>query len=81
VLTGKPFAGFVVCRRYSRHNLKTVRRLGAERGGEFLAGIHFKYAGGQVRSLLSLISYLGSSQYPAGHPLGVMTLLLECADR
>jgi len=63
VLAGKPFAGFVVCRRYWRHNLKTVRRLGAERGGEFLDGIHFKYAGGQVRSLLSLISYLGSGQY------------------
>ena len=59
VLTGKPFAGFVVCRRYWRHNLKTVRRLGAERGGEFLAGIHFKYAGGQVRSLLSLIQLPG----------------------
>jgi menaquinone-dependent protoporphyrinogen IX oxidase len=63
VLAGKLFAGFVVCRRYWRHNLKTVRRLGAERGGEFLDGIHFKYAGGQVRSLLSLISYLGSGQY------------------
>jgi menaquinone-dependent protoporphyrinogen IX oxidase len=63
VLAGKPFAGFVVCRRYWRHNLKTVRRLGSERGGEFLDGIHFNYAGGQVRSLLSLISYLGSGQY------------------
>jgi hypothetical protein len=63
VLAGKPFAGFVVCRRYWRHNLKTVRRLGSERGGEFLDGIHFRYAGGQVRSLLSLISYLGTGQY------------------
>jgi hypothetical protein len=46
----------VVCRRYWRHNLKTVRRLGVERGGQCLDEIHFRYAGGQVRSLLSLIS-------------------------
>jgi menaquinone-dependent protoporphyrinogen IX oxidase len=63
VLAGTPFSGFVVCRRYWRHNLKTVRRLGAERGGDFVDGIHFRYAGGQIRSLLSLISYLGSGQY------------------
>jgi hypothetical protein len=63
VLGGKPFAVAVPCRRYWRHNLKTVRRLGAERGGSFTDGIHFRYQGGQVRSLLSLISYLGSGKY------------------
>jgi|SRR4051794_28350271 len=63
VLAGTQFAGVVVCRRYWRHNLKTVRRLGVERGGRFVDGIHFRFAGGQVRSLLSLISYLGSGEY------------------
>jgi menaquinone-dependent protoporphyrinogen IX oxidase len=62
-LTGKPFTATVVCRRYWRHNLKTVHRLGAKQGGAYIDGIHFRYAGGQVRSLLSLISYLGSGEY------------------
>ncbi len=26
-------------------------------------GVHFRYEGGQVRSLLSLLSYLGSGEY------------------
>jgi hypothetical protein len=63
VLDGKPFAAAVCCRRYWRHNLKTVRKLGIKSGGVFLDGIHFRYQGGQVRSLLSLISYLGSGEY------------------
>jgi menaquinone-dependent protoporphyrinogen IX oxidase len=63
VLNGKPFAAVVCCRRYWKHNLKTVRRLGTERGGVFAGGIHFRYQGGQVRSLLSLISYLGTGEY------------------
>lgn len=63
VLKGKRFTGAVACRRYWRHNLKTVRRLGTKRGGTYVDGIHFRYQGGQVRSLLSLLSYLGSGQY------------------
>ncbi len=63
VLNGKPFAVAVRCRRYWRHNLKTVRRLGTKQGGVFAAGIHFRYQGGQVRSLLSLLSHLGSGEY------------------
>jgi len=63
VLNGKPFAAAVACRRYWRHNLKTVRRLGTDRGGNFVDGIHFRYQGGQVRSLLALLSYLGSGEY------------------
>jgi menaquinone-dependent protoporphyrinogen IX oxidase len=63
VLKGKPFAVAVICRRYWRHNLKTVRRLATERGGVFVDSIHFCYEGGQIRSLLSLISYLGSGKY------------------
>lgn len=60
VLKGKRFAAYVVCRRYWGLNLRTVRRLGTERGGEYLDGIHFSFAGGQVRSLLSLLSYFGT---------------------
>jgi hypothetical protein len=63
VLKGKPFAAAVCCRRYWKHNLKTVRRLGTKHGGVFADGIHFAYQGGQVRSLLSLLSYLGSGKY------------------
>lgn len=63
VLKGKPFAVAVICRRYWRHNMKTVRRLAMKQGGVFVDGIHFSYEGGQVRSLLSLISYLGSGKY------------------
>jgi hypothetical protein len=63
VLRGKSFTAAVACRRYWRHNLKTVRRLGTKRGGDFVDGIHFRYQGGQIRSLLSLISYLGSGEY------------------
>ena len=63
VLKGKPFTAAVCCRRYWKHNLKTVRRLGTKRGGVFADGIHFRYQGGQVRSLLSLLSYLGSGEY------------------
>ena len=63
VLDQRRFAAFVVCRRYWKHNFKTVKRLRAKRGGVFLDGIHFRYQGGQVRSLLSLLSYLGSGQY------------------
>src|SRR6266545_7341084 len=60
LLAGTRFAAAVTCRRYWRHNLKTVRRHGTSRGGTFVDGIHFRYQGGQIRSLLSLISYLGS---------------------
>jgi flavodoxin len=63
VFKGKRFAVAVICRRYWRHNLKTVRRLAMECGGVFADGIYFKYEGGQVRSLLSLCSYLGSGLY------------------
>ena len=40
-----------------------MRKLGAKQGGQYVEGVHFKYLGGQVRSLLSLISYLGSGEY------------------
>jgi len=62
VLKGKRFAVAVLCRRYWRHNLNTVRRLGLKCGGRYVGGIHFCYEGGQVRSLLSLCSYLASGE-------------------
>jgi menaquinone-dependent protoporphyrinogen IX oxidase len=63
VLRGKQFAAFVVCRRYWGFNLKTVKKLGAKQGGEYFDGIHFSFAGGQVKSLLSLLSYLGKGEH------------------
>ena len=58
----KRFAAFVHCRRYWRNNLKTVRKLGTRAGGTYADGIHFVYEGGQLRSFLSLVSYLGTGE-------------------
>jgi menaquinone-dependent protoporphyrinogen IX oxidase len=63
LLSGKPFAALVVCRRYWRDNLKTVRKLAEKQGGRYLGGLHFTYPGGQIASMLSLTSYLGSGEY------------------
>jgi menaquinone-dependent protoporphyrinogen IX oxidase len=62
VLAGKPFAAYVVCRRYWSINLKEVRKLGTARGAEYVDGIRFTYEGGQIRSLLSLLSYFGKGE-------------------
>jgi hypothetical protein len=62
VLAGKPFAAYVVCRRYWSINLKEVRKLGTAQGGEYVDGIRFAYEGGQIRSLLSLLSYFGKGE-------------------
>jgi menaquinone-dependent protoporphyrinogen IX oxidase len=62
ILNHTRFAAFVVCRRYWGFNLRAVKKLGSERGGEYIDGIHFSFAGGQVRSLLSLISYFGKGE-------------------
>jgi hypothetical protein len=69
-LAGKPFAAYVVCRRYWSINLKEVKKLGAELGGKFLDGTRFTYQGGQVRSLLSLLSYFGKGEM-ADRALGI----------
>jgi len=63
VLNGTDFATVVVCRRYYGHNLRTVKKLATRLGAKYLDGIHFAYQGGQIRSLLSLLSYLGSGEY------------------
>jgi hypothetical protein len=62
VVAGKPFSAYVVCRRYWSVNLKEVRQLGTALGGKYLEGIRFAYEGGQVRSLLSLLSYFGKGE-------------------
>ncbi len=63
LLDGTPFAVFVVCRRKWRKNLTGVRKLAQKKGGRYIDGIHFTYPGGQLPSLLSLTSYLGSGEY------------------
>jgi hypothetical protein len=65
VLEGVRFTDVVVCRRYWGGNHRTVKKLGVKAGGAYVDGIHFAYAGGQIRSLMSLISYLGSGTYRA----------------
>ena len=70
VLNGKRFAAFAVCRRYWRNNLNTVKGLGIKQGGEFVSGTYFSHAGGQILSLLSLISYLAKGE-DRGRYLGV----------
>jgi menaquinone-dependent protoporphyrinogen IX oxidase len=62
LLSGKRFTAFVVCRRYWGINLRAVKKLGIRQGGEYVDGIHFSFAGGQVRSLLSLLSYFGKGE-------------------
>jgi menaquinone-dependent protoporphyrinogen IX oxidase len=62
LLGGTRFTSFVVCRRYYGFNLRTVKKLGTKHGGEWVDGTEFTYPGGQIRSLLSLISYLGSGE-------------------
>jgi len=52
----------VVCRRYWRNNLRTVKKQGTKQGGDWLEGIHFAFAGGQIRSFLALVSYLASGE-------------------
>lgn len=62
LLDGRQFAVFVVCRRYWSINLKAVKKLATKRGGEYVNGVHFTFAGRQVRSLLALLSYLGKGE-------------------
>ncbi len=63
LLSGKPFAVFVVCRQFWRENLEAVRELAEQQGGHYVDEIHFTYPGDPIRSMLSLTSYLGSGEY------------------
>jgi hypothetical protein len=62
VLAGKRFAAYVVCRRYWSINLKEVRKLATAQGGVYAGDTRFQFAGGQIRSFLSLISYFGTGE-------------------
>jgi hypothetical protein len=62
VLQGKRFTAFVVCRRYWQWNLMTVSKLGTAQGGSYVDGAHWAFSGGQIKSLLSLLSYLGKGE-------------------
>jgi menaquinone-dependent protoporphyrinogen IX oxidase len=70
LLNRKKFTAFVVCRRYWSFNLNKVRKLGTAHGGEYVEGTHWAFAGGQIKSLLSLLSYLGKGE-PRDRYLGV----------
>jgi menaquinone-dependent protoporphyrinogen IX oxidase len=63
LLSGKPFAVFVVCRTFWRENLEAVRELAEAQGGRYIDEIHFTYPGDNLRSMLALTSYLGSGEY------------------
>jgi hypothetical protein len=60
VLAGKRFAAIVVCHRYWKSTLATLKALGIKKGGEFVNGIHFIAAGGSVGSMMALMGYLGT---------------------
>ena len=62
LFAGKRFTAFVVCRRYWRTNLKSVRKVGTKLGGEYVDGTHFTFAGGQIRSFMALISYFAKGE-------------------
>ena len=63
LMNGRSVAAFVVCRRYWKNNIKTVQKLAERNGATCVDTTHFAYLGGQVKSLLSLISYLGTGEY------------------
>ncbi len=60
VLAGKRFAAIVVCHRYWKNNLATLKALGIKKGGKFVNGTHFIAAGGPVGSMLALMGYLAT---------------------
>ena len=62
ILGGSRFAAFVVCRRYWGINQRTVIKLATAKGGSYVDGAHWAFAGGQIKSLLSLLSYLGTGE-------------------
>jgi menaquinone-dependent protoporphyrinogen IX oxidase len=70
VLRDTRFAAFVVCRRYWGVNLRGVQKLARARGGKYVGGIHFSFGGGQIPSLLALISYFARGEQ-RGRYLGV----------
>ncbi len=64
LLSGKPFAVFVVCRTFWQANLEGVRELAEAQGGRYVDEIHFTYPGDNLHSMLALTSYLGTRGVP-----------------
>jgi menaquinone-dependent protoporphyrinogen IX oxidase len=62
ILRDTRFAAFVVCRRYWGVNLRGVQKLARARGGKYVGGIPFSFGGGQIPSLLALISYFAHGE-------------------
>ena len=62
ILQDTPFAVFVVCRRFWEENYEAVRALAEHQGGRFVGEVHFTYPGDNVRSMMSLTSYLGTGR-------------------
>jgi hypothetical protein len=62
LLGGTRFSVMVVCRRYWSINGKNVRKRAEQLGGSHAVTHKFTFEGGQVRSLLSLISYLTTGE-------------------
>ena len=62
LIDGNAFAVMVVCRRYWSINGKNVRKRAEQLGGSHVGTHKFTFEGGQVRSLLSLISYLTTGE-------------------
>ena len=63
LLDEQKVGAYVVCRRYWGNNLKTVKRLASENGAECIDATHFVFAGGQIKSFLSLVSFLGTGEH------------------
>ena len=58
IMAGKPFAAASVSRRYWKGNIKDIKKLGEENGGQWQGQTHFLAAGGQVKSMLSWLAYM-----------------------
>ena len=58
LLRGKPIAVFAVCRKLWWNNMRKVKQLAKRRGAKYVDGAAFCFAGNQIQSALSFISYL-----------------------
>jgi protein-tyrosine phosphatase len=85
VLSGRPFAVIVVCRRLWQNNLSVVRRLAEAAGGRFVDALAVIHNGGNVGSLVQTTTYMmgsGSSrQRLLGIPLPAYGLSAESLDK
>jgi protein-tyrosine phosphatase len=71
VLSGRPFAVVVVCRRLWENNLAVVRRLGEAAGGSYVDALAVIHNGGNAGSLVQTTTYMMGSGTGRRHLLGV----------